>query len=312
MKQEVIQDFLNLPGILGFALMDGRSRPYFYGVDRTLNFQQKEILAQGILQVVETIPEGFESFQFQFGGHQVYIYKVEQDMVLLVLTCNDLVYADYLKTIKNLKASLREDTTNAIAKLRLIAGTITQSNFSAHPPIGSPKGHTVILTDFPEASPSGSSAVPKEPPHPDPLISTAPPISGHIPTSAVSADWALPLSTDTAVSCQGSLNDLLLALNRLSRFTTRYLGTQVIVNYWKTTRPPHPWLGNFQIDRAAHITFMPEASEVLQHPLSPDQQLWVQEWVAAFIKRCSQIVRSFPNLIQQAALTDEQKSLLLG
>jgi hypothetical protein len=312
MKQEVIQDFLNLPGILGFALMDGRSRPYFYGVDRTLNFQQKEVLAQGILQVVETIPEGFESFKFQFAGHQVHIYKVDQDMILLVLTCNDLVYEDYLETIKNLKASLREDTTNAIAKFRLIAGTITQSNFSAQPGTSTPKGQTAIPTSLPEASSPASSAAPKEPPCPEPLISTAPSTASLNSVSSVSANWALPLSTDTAVPFQGSLNDLLLALNQLSHFTTRYLGTQVIVNYWKTTRPPHPWLGNFQVDRAAQITFAPEASEALQHPLSPDQQLWVQEWVAAFIKRCSQIVRSFPDLIQQADLTDEQKSLLLG
>ncbi|HEY9884968.1 MAG TPA: hypothetical protein V6C98_15290, partial [Thermosynechococcaceae cyanobacterium] len=66
MKREVIQDFLNLPGIAGVALMDGRSRPYFCGIDQALNFQQKEALAQGILQVVETIPDSFDVFEFQF------------------------------------------------------------------------------------------------------------------------------------------------------------------------------------------------------------------------------------------------------
>lgn len=54
MKQEVVQNFLDLPGIMGVALMDGRSRPFFCGIDQFLNFQQKEALAQGIRQVIET------------------------------------------------------------------------------------------------------------------------------------------------------------------------------------------------------------------------------------------------------------------
>ncbi len=53
MKQEVIEAFLNLPGVVGIGLMDGHSRPYFYGVDQNLNFQQKEALAHGIQQVIE-------------------------------------------------------------------------------------------------------------------------------------------------------------------------------------------------------------------------------------------------------------------
>jgi hypothetical protein len=288
MRQEVIQDFLNLPGIVGFALMDGRSRPYFYGVDQTLNFQQKEVLAQGILQVVETIPEGFESFKFQFAGHQVYLYKVEE-IVLLVLTDDELVYADYLQTIKNLKASFREDINNAIAKFRLIAGTLTQST-----------------SDQPLAPPESPQAPPRAPQGAQPILNAANSPDPPLP------DLASLLSENSPSPPEISLKDGLDALNQLGQFTTRYLGTQIIVNYWKTTRPPHPWLQNFQIDRAGHITFACETPAELQQPISLDQQLWLQEWVATFIKRCTQIVRDFPDLIRQTALTDEQKTLLLG
>jgi hypothetical protein len=294
MNQEVIQDFLNLPGIVGFALMDGRSRPYFYGVDQSLNFQQKEVLAQGILQVVETIPEGFESFKFQFAEHQAYLYKVEQEMILLVLTCDDLVHADYLQTIKNLKASLREDIDNAIAQFRLIASPPVQANNTPQPQ------NTETIP-----SQTASSPLPPDAPNPD-----------HSPQNATVAAFApepdaLSAQADSPLSSI-SLHLALAALNQLSQFTTRYLGTQVIVNYWKATRPDHPWLENFQIDRAAQMTFASSPSMDLQKPLSLDQQLWLQEWVAAFIKRCSQIVRDFPDLIRQSALTSEQKTLLLG
>ena len=68
MKREVVQEFLGLPGIVGLALMDGRSRPCFYGVSERLNLQQKEALAQGICQVLETTPSSFRTFEFQFAG----------------------------------------------------------------------------------------------------------------------------------------------------------------------------------------------------------------------------------------------------
>jgi hypothetical protein len=51
MKREVVQDFLNLPGITGVALIDGRSRPYFHGVEQSLNFQQREALNFNLLAI---------------------------------------------------------------------------------------------------------------------------------------------------------------------------------------------------------------------------------------------------------------------
>ncbi|MCL6434633.1 MAG: hypothetical protein K6T90_10550 [Leptolyngbyaceae cyanobacterium HOT.MB2.61] len=274
MKREVIRDFLNLPGIAGIALMDGRSRPYFCGVDQTLNFQQKEALAQGILRVVETIPEGFETFEFQFTGYQVHIYKLEHGIILLVLTRNDLPYSDYLKTIKNLKAALKEDITNAIAIFRLIAGNVTLPGTSYC------KARTDNL--------------------PTPGIPPSAPLS---PPSLHSPPF--PSSSTT-------LGDLLAALNHFSKFTTQYLGTHVIANYWKSTRPQSDWLNHFQIDRSAQFTFSGLSAQELQKPISPQEQQCIQEWVAIFTKRCSQVIRDFPNIVEQKALTEEQKALLLG
>lgn len=123
MKREVVQDFLNLPGIMGVALMHGRSRPYFCGVDQVLNFQQKEALAQGIQQVIETTPASFHFFEFQFNGHQVYIYKLSQGIILLVLTVDNLGYVGCSEVVDRLKAELQENITDAIATFRLMAGS---------------------------------------------------------------------------------------------------------------------------------------------------------------------------------------------
>ncbi|MDA0268424.1 MAG: hypothetical protein O2890_08005 [Cyanobacteria bacterium] len=50
MKRQVIETFLNLSAIVGMTLMDdGRSRPYFYGIDSLLNAQQLEALTLSAL-----------------------------------------------------------------------------------------------------------------------------------------------------------------------------------------------------------------------------------------------------------------------
>ncbi|MCY7272591.1 MAG: hypothetical protein LH702_02295 [Phormidesmis sp. CAN_BIN44] len=247
MKQEGIRDFLNLPGIVGVALMDGQSQPFFADIDRAFNLQQKEALSQGVLQVIETIPEGFESFEFQFSAYQVYIYKLVFGRVLLVLARQTLDYSDYLQKIEFVQEAIRADFEGAIATLRTL--TVSQ-----HPskPIEKPQ-------------PQSSSA---------------------------------------------TLQDVLAALNHLSRFTAQYLGIPVIVNYLKSTRPDQEWLQQFQIDRAAHISFSSTESDMTQ-PLSDEQQQWIRDWMAAFIRRCSQAVRDFATIVEQKALNPQQKALLL-
>ncbi|MDX2230121.1 MAG: hypothetical protein NW220_10810 [Leptolyngbyaceae cyanobacterium bins.349] len=305
MKQEVIQDFLNLPGIAGIALMDRRSRPYFCGVDQTLNFQQKEALAQGILQVFETIPDEFQSFKFQFGEHQVYIHKLDHGIILLVLTLDNLVYSDYLKTIKNLKATLREDITNAIATFRLIAGTAILPGLNITRRTSTHRTESSTLSKTSKTQPVGPVEPSGSPPAP---ASASAPVSPG-PAAPVDNGAAKSGSTPTGV---WSVQDAIAALNQLSQFTTQYLGTHVIANYWKSTRPAHDWLTQFQIDRSAQISVINANPQLLQAALTDEQQTWLQQWVAEFIKRCTQVIRDFPNLIQQKALSAAQKSLLLG
>jgi hypothetical protein len=125
MKRQVIQDFLNLPGISGVALMDGRTRPFFYGLDTALNSQQKDALAQGIQQVVSTTPADFDAFSFRFSGRQAHIYKLTDGVILLVLTSEQASYEEYLAALKQLKVTLTEDLANSVATFRLLAGCIT-------------------------------------------------------------------------------------------------------------------------------------------------------------------------------------------
>lgn len=312
MKKEVIREFLNLPGIAGVALMDGRSRPYFLGVDQALNFQQKEALAQGIRQVVETTPDNFQAFEFQFATHQVHIYKLASGLILLALTNQDLSEAEYYQVLSRLKETLLEDITNATATFRLLVGNITlpgqrywggqataPPTTAAPPPITTASPATAALSSERNGAPQRGTPTP-------PTVPATTPVS----TSKMAA--TAPATTTLKGPASITVADMLSALNSLSQFTTQFLGTPVIVNYWKSTRPDVDWLKGFEVSRAARIEWSGNMAQGPTTPLSPEQQQWIRDWVAAFIKRCSQVIRDFPTLIENKALQDDQKKLLLG
>ena len=321
MKQEVVEDFLNLPGIAGVALMDRRSRPYFCGIDSTLNFQQKTALAQGIRQVVETTPEGFESFEFQFTGHQVYIYKLADNMILLVLANSNLVYANYLSAVEKLKTALQEDVTTAIATFRLLAGNVTLSNQTYWKPSGDDRTASGPTKTASASQPTRNRYSPTRSPtstgsrngfktsaeKPPPVTSQA-----NLKPETPSPHGNDPVSASTA-SSQVTLKELLATLNHLSQFTTEYLGTAVIANYWKSSRPDIDWLDNFQVSRKAEITLSGSVPEAISESetVSREQIQGIHSWVAAFIERCTKVIRDFPVLVKQKALNPRQQELLL-
>lgn len=153
MKRQVIQNFLNLPGIAGVALMDSRTRPFFCGLDATLNSQQRDALAQGIQQVVDTTPIEFDAFSFRFSGRQAHIYKLTQGVILLVLTSDQLPFEDYVSALKQLRSTLEEDLANAVATFRLLAGCVTLSNQSYWSDGGAAKAPSIeVETPIPQPS----------------------------------------------------------------------------------------------------------------------------------------------------------------
>ncbi|RMF63710.1 MAG: hypothetical protein D6742_16750, partial [Cyanobacteria bacterium J069] len=107
-----------------------------------------------------------------------------------------------------------------------------------------------------------------------------------------------------------TLKELLTAVNQISQFTTHYLGPTVAANYWRSSRPAIEWLSSFEIDRSAHIIYAASGSTPLAQPLTDEQQQWVQDWVSAFIKRCSRVIRDFATLLNQGVLDDRQKAFL--
>jgi hypothetical protein len=307
MKREVVQDFLNLPGIEGVALMDGRSRPYFFGLDQTLNFQQRQVLAQGIQQVVETTPTKFESFEFQFTGHHIYIYRLDEGTILLVLTNEKLMIADYLEAIQQLKTALQTDTTKAVAIFRLLAGSMSLTGQNYWKATPTDTLNTAALhreTSTPTPTPT---AAPSSPP-PTAAPSSPPPT----PAPPLNHRTAAPPSPQPTAQSGPPLSEVLTALNSLSQFAAQYLGKAVVTNYWKSSRPDADWLNQFQIERTGTLSLATAIALSPQQEITPQQQAWIQQWVSAFIDRCTKVIRDFPALVAQKALDEHQHSILLS
>ncbi|WAL58645.1 hypothetical protein [Thermocoleostomius sinensis] len=276
MKREIVQNFLNLPGIAGLALMGKRSRPYFYGVDRALNFQQKEVLTQGVQQIIDTTPANFETFEFQFSSHQVYLYKLDAGTSLLVVTTNCLTDI-YAPIVQQLKQELQQDMSTTLTTFRLLAGNHTLSGENYWKPSNARTSHSAATSaEQIDAEPRSSQT-----------------------------------TTSEAVGPQIRWQEMIGAMNALSLFTAQYLGTVVVANYWKTTQPELEWLqGAITIERSAQLVYRPNSDLTGSSLLTPVQQETLQTWVAAFIDRCTKVIRDFPKTVRQRVLDTQQKQLL--
>ena len=351
MSREVIQDFLHLEGIVGIALTNRRMRPYFYGLDAVLD-RTKQALGQGVLQVVENVPEGCESFEFNFSGHVVFIYKLTHGLVLLVLTDNELKLVDYNRSITKIKYLIESDTYNTVANFKLLLGSVTQTslpstNWNANSPSASSPIATVQaqpttgsfsdpnieanVSPFPSSTieagnltnnltnktPSTTTSKNVQSQSNVTRVQTPPESSASAPISKTIANSnptkidndSYPKSVLVQTGSQEyKLNELLAALNKLSNFTTQYLGKVVVANYLKSSRPADvSWLLEFEVDRNGQVSHPKQATIVC----TPEQLQQIQSWVTVYIKRCKQVIRNFDQMLVQDCLDVRQRQILL-
>jgi hypothetical protein len=98
-------------------------------------------------------------------------------------------------------------------------------------------------------------------------------------------------------------------MNHVSKLAAQYLGTIVVINYWKNSRPEADWLKLFQIERSAQMIFSGQTATETS-ALTLEQYEWLQDWVGVFIKRCSKVIRDFPKMVDQIPLSDRQRTIL--
>ncbi|NER78214.1 MAG: hypothetical protein F6K42_01290 [Leptolyngbya sp. SIO1D8] len=294
MKKQVIQNFLNLPGIVGLALMDGYSHPYFCGIDQSLNFQQKDALTQGIQQVISTTPSGFESFEFRFAKCDARIYKLDSELILLVVTDQALDSLTYQDAVADLKKTLQaEDPQSIVSTFRLLAANtaLSKQSYLAN-------GQPTPETQPPETT------------------ETSPEIN-NLTSDSTAADTVTPVSSPPALTAPELVAEVtyrwdqgISALNTLTDATAQYLGRIIVANTWRATCPEEKVLDSLKLDRSGHFSYSPGANADRGQSISPEEHEILHHWVGQFIQRCSLIIRDYPEMVLHQTLDEQQRALL--
>lgn len=104
----------------------------------------------------------------------------------------------------------------------------------------------------------------------------------------------------------------LVALNRLTKYSSSYLGPLAIANYWKKSHASlvslHPSLEYWKVDYQGQIS-CPFISEQIE-PLNPVQLQDVQTWVRAFLKECERVIVDFSQILQAKSLSADVSKLI--
>lgn len=137
MQCQLIQNFLNLPGVIGFSLMPlsqekALGKAYSLGFFPGYGPDQQPMLVQGIQQIIATTPAILEFCEFQFGPYQVELHKIENEAVLLVLSEGHLS-SQYSKAISELMQFIKADYAALVESIQVIKsdGGETQSTTTA-------------------------------------------------------------------------------------------------------------------------------------------------------------------------------------
>ena len=104
----------------------------------------------------------------------------------------------------------------------------------------------------------------------------------------------------------------LVALNRLTKYSSGYLGPLAISNYWKKSHASlvalHPSLEYWKVDYQGQIS-CPFLSEQIE-PLTLNQLQDVQIWVRAFLRECERVIVDFSQILQSKTLSADVSKLI--
>lgn len=103
------------------------------------------------------------------------------------------------------------------------------------------------------------------------------------------------------------LEEIINALNQLSKYSSNYLGAKITANNWQSNRPSTDWLNNFSIDASAKFAFSDPNTEAKNF----GQLQWIYKWVVAFVQQNTKTFRDFPHIIEQKKLGEVKQGLLL-
>ena len=132
---KTVQDFLNVSGIVGFALMDGPQLDYFCHLNGTLAAQDKALFAQNVAQVLASIPTEFFELQLQLQTHWTHLYRLDRAQVFVVWLGNAADRQRYELVLPPLLDALKHTPGPAIDQLHMLTSDDVAPTFADPTPV---------------------------------------------------------------------------------------------------------------------------------------------------------------------------------
>ncbi|MEM8610614.1 MAG: hypothetical protein AAGF93_01250 [Cyanobacteria bacterium P01_H01_bin.105] len=112
---------------------------------------------------------------------------------------------------------------------------------------------------------------------------------------AIRAETVTHVSTISSQLSSANTDDVVAAMNSLSQITSRYLGTQLVANHWRSDQSQGiVWLDKFCISGDGTISALE-----MDPQLSPEQLAEIRLWTQRFHQRCTRIIRDYDALVEQ-------------
>jgi hypothetical protein len=114
---EMINSFLTLPGIAGFAVIDRQRPPYFCNLDGSLSLRDKTALFQALSQIFDSIPHEFQAIELHQENYQTHLYRIDAAALIMLMLHPTLDQMAYKQILPVFLAALRRDRVELITQI---------------------------------------------------------------------------------------------------------------------------------------------------------------------------------------------------
>jgi hypothetical protein len=290
-----LQDFLTLPGISGFAIIDQQEPAYFCELVDCLPRSTQPLLADNLLQLFETIPREFKQISLQWESYHTLIDRLNADSLLLVIAQRSREDAQYRSVLPTFVQLLQHQRSLVLAQLQILYGQ----------PETTP---TEPLSNSPATPTATTHSIPRQ------LIS--PPVDARDLLNIVDT---LDLRSTDEIDLQGlqanvqatpTLGKMLAVMNQVIDLGVQYLGKSIVINHLSQLRPNDEWFAVITVQSTNQLRVMLTTFEPLDRPLNLAQYNGFREWAEQLIQTIRRVIRNFRELVNQH-LSNADKVLLM-
>lgn len=126
MHQDIIQNFLNIPDVLGIALMQGRVIPYFYIKEQIFSSEKRIDLIRSFRKNVLEVPGLSNALEFQLDDYYAYTFKLNDTLTLLAISHQKSSIVQSMAN-KILKSAFQEDVDITVKSFESLTKKVLHS-----------------------------------------------------------------------------------------------------------------------------------------------------------------------------------------